>query len=295
MPRRAQPVTIDQPGINDALVREDLAKVDRRNQQLARIDERFADGMPYERNRLIGETRFYMRQSAESLLEVGKRLILLKEHEPHGDFLQALDAISVEPRFAQKCMQAALKFVRSNAPSTAHLAGLGTGRLLELLVLDDAQVDELAEGGTVAGLSLDQVERMSTRELREALRKEKAERDRDRQVHERVVKTKNDKIDDYEKKLARRETGAPAARHQALTEELWLAVMEVGQPLLRIEQIFADIAALEHSENIPGSLANARGQVLAFLVQQLIEMQQRNAIEADLETVITPPWMKGGE
>lgn len=289
MPRKSRPVTIDNTPINERLVREDAAKVDRHNQALARIDEKFADGTPYDRGRCIAEARFYMGQSAEAMFEMGKRLVLLKEHEPHGDFLQALDSIGIAARTAQLMMNATVKLA-SNAKSISHL---GRTKLLDLAYLDDEQLADLGEGGTVAGLSLDAIERMSTRELREALRREKAERERDKQVHERVLKTKNDKIDDYERKIARRDSSAPAARFEALREEVWQAVSDVGVPLLRIEQIFQDIAAVEQSREIlPEALHMTRGQVLAFLVQALLDMRDRHGIDVDLEERITPPWMQ---
>ena len=50
------------------------------------IMQQFGEGLPYERDRIVHETKFYMAQSAEAMLEAGKRLIILKECEPHGDF-----------------------------------------------------------------------------------------------------------------------------------------------------------------------------------------------------------------
>lgn len=38
------------------------------------------------------------------------------------------------------------------------------------MVLDNEELDELADGGTVVNLTLDDVDRMSVRELRQALR-----------------------------------------------------------------------------------------------------------------------------
>ena len=55
------------------------------------IMQQFGDGLPYERERIVHEARFYMAQSAESMLEAGKRLIILKENEPHGDFTNILE------------------------------------------------------------------------------------------------------------------------------------------------------------------------------------------------------------
>ena len=37
------------------------------------IMQQFGDGLPYERDRIVHETRFYMAQSAEAMLEAGKR------------------------------------------------------------------------------------------------------------------------------------------------------------------------------------------------------------------------------
>lgn len=42
--------------------------------------------LPYDRERVVQETRFYMAQSAESMLEAGRRLLVLKENEPYGEF-----------------------------------------------------------------------------------------------------------------------------------------------------------------------------------------------------------------
>lgn len=42
------------------------------------IMQQFGDGLPYERDRIVHETRFYMAQSAEAMLEAGKRLVILK-------------------------------------------------------------------------------------------------------------------------------------------------------------------------------------------------------------------------
>ena len=48
-------------------------------------------------------------------------------------------------------------------------------KLIELLVLDDDQVAELNEGGTVAGITLDDVATMSVSDLRKTLREARAE------------------------------------------------------------------------------------------------------------------------
>lgn len=111
---------------------------------------------------LEDEIRFYQRRSVEALLECGKRLLILKEITPHGDFYTRLDMLGFSDRTAQRFMQAAAKTAKS-----ANLAVLSTqvksaSSFLELVTHDDDVLDNLKE--------LDDIDRMSASELRAALR-----------------------------------------------------------------------------------------------------------------------------
>ncbi|WP_338807120.1 DUF3102 domain-containing protein [Pseudomonas chlororaphis] len=138
----------------------------------AEVMNQFGDGLPYERTRLINEARFYMAQSAEAMLEAGKRLIVLKENEPYGEFEQIVrEQLGMPERTAQRMMQASLKYLSPQLEAKAPaLALLGKTKLFELIAEDDEDLEALAEGGTVAGLSLEDIDRMTSRELRAALR-----------------------------------------------------------------------------------------------------------------------------
>lgn len=161
--------------------------------QLAVIEERFGLA-PYDRQRVIEECRFFMSQSAEAMLELGKRLLQMKEVEPHGEFMDCLRAVGIEQSIANHIMRAALKF-SSNSPTFANL---GRSKLYELAFLDDQEIKELAEGGTVAGLQLDEIDRMSVRELRAALRDARAEKE----AADQLIEKKNKKIDELDMKLS---------------------------------------------------------------------------------------------
>ncbi|EBE4455256.1 DUF3102 domain-containing protein [Salmonella enterica subsp. enterica serovar Glostrup] len=139
------------------------------------VMEQFGEGLPYDRSRIVHETRFYMAQSAEAMLEAGKRLVILKENEPHGDFTRIItEELDLSDRTAQVMMKASIKYLSPKLESKAQtFAGLGKAKLFELMAEDDEELAELAEGGTVAGLSLDDIDRMSVRELRKALRESK--------------------------------------------------------------------------------------------------------------------------
>ncbi|EBB6207025.1 DUF3102 domain-containing protein [Salmonella enterica subsp. enterica serovar Java] len=145
------------------------------SQHRVAIMEQFGEGLPYDRERIVHETKFYMAQSAEAMLEVGKRLVILKESEGHGNFTSIVtDQLGLAERTARLIMQAALRYTSPALESKRQtFAVLDKSKLFELMTEDDESLVELAEGGTVAGMTLDDIDRMSVRELRKALRESK--------------------------------------------------------------------------------------------------------------------------
>lgn len=166
-------------------------------ERTAAIIAQFGDGMPFEVVRYEHVIRGHLSRSAEEMLAAGRALIVAKEHLAHGEWTDFIERIGLADRLSQKMMQAAFKF--SNAPLTAHLieaAGSKT-KLFELLVLDDDEIKELADGGTVAGLEIDDIARMSSSELRKALREERE----DAKATEQVLAARNAKLDKVEAAL----------------------------------------------------------------------------------------------
>ncbi|EAW9081733.1 DUF3102 domain-containing protein, partial [Salmonella enterica] len=153
----------------DGVVPDNLSvELNEISQHRVAIMEQFGEGLPYDRSRIVHETKFYMAQSAEAMLEAGKRLVILKENEPHGEFTDILENdIGLAPQVARRMMQASIKFLGSDNETSKRstLSVLGKGKLYELMVLDDEDLDSLADGGTVAGATLDDIDRMSVREL----------------------------------------------------------------------------------------------------------------------------------
>ena len=59
-------------------------------EQLQEVDRTYGDGRPYDRDRITAEARHHLGQGVLAMLEAGKRLIVLKEHEAHGEWLSLL-------------------------------------------------------------------------------------------------------------------------------------------------------------------------------------------------------------
>ncbi|EPZ6655796.1 DUF3102 domain-containing protein [Escherichia coli] len=196
---KSQPVEL----VEDAPLTDGLSvNLNAMSEHRLEIMKQFGDGLPYERDRIVHETRFYMAQSAEAMLEAGKRLVILKENEPHGDFIDIVESqLSLSKRTAQVMMQASLKYLSPKLePKAQALAFLGKTKLFELMTEDDEDLVELADGGTIAGMNLDDIDRMTSRELKAALREARETN----AAQQRVLADKNEKIDSLSTKLEKK-------------------------------------------------------------------------------------------
>lgn len=210
------------------------------------IMQQFGDGLPYERERIVHETRFYMAQSAEAMLEAGKRLVILKENEPHGDFTNILENdLGLAPQVARRMMQASVKFLGNgdDHPKRSALSVLGKTKLYELMVLDDEELDVLADGGTVAGATLDDIDRMTSRELKAALREARETN----AAQQRVLADKNEKIDTLSTKLEKKSRIQPPKPDEEVkklrAEVTGLAVEAESAIAVRLSSAFETLCA----------------------------------------------------
>ena len=78
---------------------------------------------------------------------------------------------------------------------------MGKEKILALTVLDDDSIQILEDGGTVAGVTMDDIEKMSIRELKETLRKERKKHKKDVDSREEDIKQKEAKINELDEKL----------------------------------------------------------------------------------------------
>ena len=183
----------------------------------AEVDKAYLpEGETYNLHITMERARFYQAQAANSLIELGKQLILLKHHEPHGQFVAAVEELGMAERSAQYAMLAAQKF--SN-PQT--FAGLARSKQMALTVLDDDSIKTLEEGGLVEGVgTLDDIERMTVKELKTALREEKKKRKEERDAQEAAISQKEKKLNELEMEIRYREPPTKEQLAQAALDEL---------------------------------------------------------------------------
>lgn len=171
------PAVIEAP-MNEAALAEDTANLNQIAVIQTEVNERvyaLARQLKYEGSTdpavLENSVRDVIVRLNMGIFEIGAYLLLMKEACGHGNFLPALERLDLQPRVAQQYMQIALRFSKVN--SNSHLAALGKTKLLEMLVMDDEQLVDLAALGQTGELALDDVATMSVKELRAAVRKER--------------------------------------------------------------------------------------------------------------------------
>lgn len=258
----------------------DLVVMAETQRNLQTVVATYGDNLPYQRDRIVNECRFYMSATAEAMLEAGKRLILLKENEPHGNWMGCLDDIGIGVETSRQLMKIALKFSNSNTSSNLIAAAKSKSKLVELAILDDNELIELSEGKSVAGLKLDDVDRMSVRELRAALRESRETIT----SKDSVMKSKDAKLNDMEEKidmLSRKvaekdrqktlEKPTPEAEGQRLRNEVTgiVAAIEIDGIIKQLQQGFTALQAHTVKTNIDHGayMAGCLNQIKRAIVQ----------------------------
>ena len=178
--------------MNEVLVQEDFSAANELALATLEQNERvtaLAHKLNYQGSTDPGALENTARDATEylgkSIYALGTCLLLLKEASGHGDFLPALERLAVSPDSAQRYMAMARRF--SNTATSRHLEKLGFSKMTELLPLDDEQIDELASIGHTGELALDDVATMSVKQLRAAVRKERAEAAKHKNQVERLT------------------------------------------------------------------------------------------------------------
>lgn len=191
------------------------------------INTRFLEeGETYNLMVCLEKAKMYQEQMASGMLGLGAQLLLLKANEEHGNFIAAVEELGLSVRSADYAMSAALKF--GNSHTCANLEMLGNSKIRALTVLDDDDSQDLVNGEEVEGLGdIDDVAKMTVRELKKALRELRNERTKAQNEHEKqleaveeVVRRKEGKISELEMELAGRQPPTKEELAQKSLEEI---------------------------------------------------------------------------
>lgn len=248
----------------------------------ADVAKRYDDGQPYERGRLVREVQFFWDHSTDAMVELGERLLVIKENESHGDFLEIVtQRLMMNPRTAQRIMAATLKMRALPASSAKALTALGRTKLFDLLDESGDDIVELCNGGTIVGLALDDVRRMSARELSAALNDE---RNRSK-AKDKVIAAKDQKINEQAEANALRDAN-PA---QTQLDALRACTFAVEPPLHLLVRTIDEVTKAPASD---AADLSAR-QTLEYVLQLVVDaaVSRGLAVEVMGERV-EPGWLR---
>lgn len=259
--------------------------------ELRQIDQdalALADKLGYDGPLTLGgaedHARMQMRRTVNECLELGKTLLIIRELTPHGGFKDRIEMLGIDYTAAKRFMQATLKF--SKGASTHLLSAVGTQtKLLELLVLDDDEVKALGENGSVRGVSLDDVERMTTRELRDALRKSHANAEADLSAKDKLIQTQSENLQKLHRQLAEAERRQAAFTPEERRNYECAPLHDtINSTMLALAQMATQIKHL--TEEVGGELVvDECFHAVLLPIKRALEIAAYNRLHIDLATL----------
>lgn len=252
----------------------------------------WADGEVYDEKIFIERGRLKFREAQEAFFEFGRVLVVLKEHMPHGKFQATVKSeFGISPESARKMIQATVKFCSPQLlKAQPKLLTLGKSKLFELMTEDDEDLQELADGGSVNGITLDDVDRMTIKELRAALRESRETAE----AKDKIIADKNKKVDELAEKLAKKQTGKeprPEDVGSELTMQLSSLEVAARSDLSRFAEVFEQMLA--HGE---ANGYDHRPQMVAAINQIIRDaetLRERFTLPQEAPTNAKPEWLDG--
>ena len=258
------------------------------------VMEQWGNGETYSEERWVERGRQAVRQTMEGMFELGRALIILKEHTEHGRFMEIVKSqFGLGIAETSRLMSATRRFATPQMQKAApKLMDLGKSKLLELLVEEDVTLVGLAEGEEVNGMTFDDVDRMTVRELRVALRESRETAE----AKDKVIADKNKKVDELAEKLSKKQTGVkePKPADVGIELTMQLGSLEVGirSQISRLREMFEQMAAHgeAHGFDHRAKMVGTRNQIILDCEQ----LRESYALPTEAPTDNMPEWL-GGE
>ena len=134
-------------------------------------------------------------QTAQNIIEIGKRLIDVKENTQHGEYLKWLEEkVDFTERTAQRFVKVATAF--SNTTLVSHL---GSRKLFALAGLDEEDRKEVIQENNIENMTARELEQV-VKEKKEIRKQLEAEQEYSEELHQ-AIKEKDNEINDLKKLL----------------------------------------------------------------------------------------------
>jgi len=236
--------------------------------------EVLAEGLPYDRERTIENIKAGFRQGLLALYEVGRNLIILQQNE--GElFYQIIEEHfpGLHIRTAYRYMLFARKAAKlPNFKAFCEARGGWSKGLTLLCEAQEGELEELEETGSFRGYSLDDIDRMSVRQLKRALRRAREEK-------QQAINKTAERVAIENSELRRRIEVLEASLNPEV-EEVVKVVGAINDRLLEIVRLLKRIPreTLLKDRTLRQTVFGVTG-----FTQRLIESLEHEATEAEIE------------
>lgn len=265
-----------------------------RERQMALV-EQFGDGLPWHPDHYEAAIRSEMRRGCEAFLRAGRYLIVARECASHREWGGMLERLGVSQPQAHRMMEAARRVsaIPNHSTSNDLVQAAGSqSKLIELLSLPEDQFAELAETGETGGVSLDDVEQMTVKELRAAVRDARSTLVAKDEVHSKLQQ-RLEKAETATAKLKRQLAKAtPDEVTESLRNHLEAEVLQLSVSIMSQDADTSSLrnrvaALVEHAEQVGQDhsvyLAGVFGQLERHLHQVREEFMIPRAVAGDPE------------
>lgn len=265
------------------------------SQEALQIQQMF-DLKSLDPDTLEAEISIWVEATGRTILMIGARLVALRVVTAHGDWLPRLERLGMAPRAAQKFMAAALKCVSPDGTVRENLMHMGRGKVLELVTLDDAQLDELNSTGRISKLALEmtEIDRLSVSELRNRLK----ESEQSIAAKDKLIASKDRSLNKLTEQLERPfkatpESEAQTAEEQALLEQIRDCVTAAEAALMQLASMTA--AVFSRGNDMSEGMESAAHTAIEYLAQRTADVITASGTRVQFEEIVTPRWIQSAK
>lgn len=207
--KRSEMLEAVAPDVREAIEKNDVEYLARKSKTM-----QIEGDLPYNKEVYVNEVRFFLETVAGSIVEAGKRLLVIKEKEGYGNFHRIIEEeIGLSTRTAYRFMNVALKSERYPEINLRQFAI--SSNVYALMEAPDEDLKELEEKGVMAGNTMDDLQRMSVKEMRDLIKKLKSETDK-------IIKEEVKNIEVEKKALVKELNRLKAFDPEAKTAPSWV-------------------------------------------------------------------------
>lgn len=200
--------------------------------------------MAYSRELYVNSAKVALRRTAETIIEAGRCLLVIKEKEGHGEFLKIVeDELHLNYRTAGRFMNAALKNAKYPQLKLDNVSNLS--KVYALIEAPDEDLQELNDKGVMAGVSFDELQIMSVKDMRSLIKSLKTETDKIVKVEVKKLETEKDALVKQVQELEARTTPVETLEQFALVWDKAQEKVDEGVVLfggLKFDDVSGDIA-----------------------------------------------------